>query len=148
MVNTWAVIKLSKPWKRPDFNSREVRRVVRRGGMDVQKTARRLVNRKGVVSSPGELPGRSTGILFRSIKNRMVSPWTTKVEAKRNPELMRKGTYGAKRDAYYPAFLLFGTPTMAARRDFFTEAMDAERPQIEQKLRDAVDKNLKWVPFR
>lgn len=50
-----------------DFDKKKVRKVILSEARIIRKIARRLVARKAI-SSPGEMPGRVTGSLFRSIK--------------------------------------------------------------------------------
>jgi len=125
-------------WKTIDFDKKPIRKVVRRAGQDVQKTARRLVNRKGKVSKAGEYPGRRTGELFRSIRSKQRNPFVAIIRPNKT----------AAMKAYYPLFLLKGTKNLDPRGDVFGDALEAETPQIVPKLQTALADALKWVPLK
>lgn len=84
--------------KRDDYDRKAIRKAMRKVGSDVRKTARRMVARKAV-SSPGEAPGRQSGVLRESIKYKvsrsgyLVSVYPDKTE---------------KMDVFYPAFVVYG----------------------------------------
>ncbi|WP_425404620.1 hypothetical protein [Hwanghaeella sp.] len=125
-------------WKTADFDKKPIRKVVRRSGLDVQKTARRLVNRKGKVSKAGQYPGRRTGELFRSIRSKQRNPFVAVVKPQKT---------AAMKD-YYPLFLFKGTKNLDPRGDVMGDALEAETPQIVPKLERALVDALKWVPLK
>jgi len=125
-------------WKRADFDQKKVRKAVRRAGADVQKTARRIVNRKGQRSGPGEFPGRRTGGLFRAIKSKMKGPFVAVIGPRKTAEM----------DDYYPAFLASGTDRMEPRADVMDEALTERRPGTIRSLEAALADSLRWLPSK
>lgn len=90
-----------------DFDKRTVRKAMRAIGIDVRRTARRMVSRRAV-SKPGEYPGRDTGALMRSIRYRVSNPGFLVRIAPMTIE-------GA--NSFYPAILAYGVRSGATRRN-------------------------------
>lgn len=121
-----------------DFSPRNVRRAMRRAGADVRKAARRLVARRAI-SAAGQYPGKQTGELQKAIQARVSrSGWSVRIASYRTAGMER-------RNAYYPAFLVYGAPSknLAKRRDYVVEAFEDREPYarqiIEQTLLDGVE---------
>jgi len=118
------------------FDKRELKAAIRKGGNVVKTEARRLIARRAV-SGAGDLPGRVTGAMSKSIKTNVgsgggyvrVMPYMT--------EEMRKYTATKKnpKGSFYPAFLFYGTSRgLKPRKDFMLQALDNKQVQIRSAI--------------
>lgn len=119
-----------------DFDKKRVRKALNQGGGEVRKAARRLVARRAI-SNPGEFPGRSSGVLMRSIK------------------IYKRGNKGgyvkigptktAEMDVFYPAFLYYGSHKtgLAKRANYMTAALEQKREVVRGIIRSALKNSLK-----
>lgn len=120
-------------FSRVDFKRATIRRELRKLGQVVAKDARKLVQVRKP-STPDQNPGRQTGALFRSIRPKVSrSGFLVAVAPFRNERLMRK-------NAYYPAFLLFGAARkrggqLLPRSNYIAEAMDRHKASTQDRLR-------------
>ena len=114
---------------RIDFDKRAVKKALRKAGGDIRKAARRLVARRAV-SSPGDFPGRDSGVLLRSIKLKVSSGgFWAKVEPQKTSEMK----------SFYPPFLFYGTRRgMAKRGNYMISALDIQRENVRKQIRDAL----------
>lgn len=112
------------------FRRAELKRALRKGGAIVRSEARRLIARRAI-SAPGELPGRDTGAMSRSIKTKVgagggyvvVSPYRT-------PEMGND---------YYPAYLIYGTSRgLRPRKDFMQVSLQNKQQQIRSEIANAL----------
>ena len=119
---------------RIDFDKKPIRKALRQQGGEIRKAARRLVARR-VLSGPGEMPGRQSGVLMRSIKVKVSSGgFWAKVAPYKTSEMK----------VFYPAYLYYGAAkrNIAARGNYMAAALDtrrtAARGAIEQALQGAL----------
>ena len=99
-------------YNRLDFDKRQIRAVLMREGRAIQKAARKMVARRAI-SGPGELPGRMTGELMRSIKIKKGSAgYWVKIYPTKTAEMK----------AAYPWMLVAGVKTGAADKKIRTNA--------------------------
>jgi hypothetical protein len=81
-----------------DYDSKELRKPLRKAGNDVRKLARKLISRRSV-SDAGDFPGRDSGEMQRSLRVKVsrsgysVSVYPTKTQ---------------RMPVYYPAFVVYG----------------------------------------
>lgn len=118
---------------RIDFDKRAIKRALRKAGGDVRRTARRLVASK-VISTPGDFPGKDTGVLLRSImvKVSRAGFWVRVAPQKT-----------AQMAAFYPAFLFYGTSRGVARRgNYMTAALGAQQQNVRAQIRAALQNAL------
>lgn len=120
--------------ERIDFDKKAIRKVLRQQGGEIRKLARRLVARRGI-SGPGEMPGRDSGVLMRSIKVKVGSGgFWAKVAPYKTSEMK----------VFYPAFLYYGTSRGLAKRDnYMSNALGQRRGAAQVALYDALRNNLK-----
>jgi hypothetical protein len=87
------------------------------------------------ISKAGEMPGRATGALMRSIRPRVSRyGFLVKVMPEKTAEMA----------AYYPAFLYYGVPGRIGKRaNYMTEALDNRRGAVQALLAAALDGALK-----
>lgn len=120
---------------RIDFDKRLIRRALRQEGGKVRTAARRLVARRAV-SASGEMPGRDTGALWRSIKVKVSSGgfWARISPFKTNEMPM-----------YYPAVLYYGSKrrNIEARGNYMTTALEQRRSGAQDAIRSALQGALK-----
>jgi len=121
--------------QRIDFDKRPIKKALRQQGGGVRTEARRLVARRAV-SGPGEMPGRDTGALWRSIKVKVSSGgfWARVSPFKTNEMTM-----------FYPAVLHHGSERrgIAARGNYMTEALEKRRTVAQDAIRSALQGALK-----
>jgi hypothetical protein len=137
---------------RIDFDKKKIRKALRVRGRDIQKEARRLVARRAV-SDAGNMPGRDTGALQRSIKARVSRPgFLVSIRPHKTAEMG---------DDFYPAFLYYGVRRDAKRRtdrkkqvdngkgwrieprgNFMTEALARRRDVSQTALKAALQDAL------
>lgn len=118
-----------------DFDKKKIRKTMRTLGRDVQKAARRLVARRAI-SGAGEYPGRETGRLWRAIKYKVSRPgFLVKIMPVKTADM----------DAYYPAFLRYGSKSrkIAPRKNYMTDALESRRDTARGALRNALQDSLK-----
>lgn len=85
---------------RIDFDSKKIRKALRREAAPIRKIAKKLVSRRAV-SQPGDYPGKLSGALQRSIKTKISkSGFTARVSPTKTAEM------GAD---FYPAILGAGS---------------------------------------
>lgn len=120
-----------------DFDKRIVRKRLRKVGARVQKKARSKVNRKKVISRPGEYPGRRTGGLFRAIKSKgSRSGFSVAVAPRKTRE------HGNKRTNFYAAYLANDTEHAKARGDYLGDTMYEMDSSIKRELSDILREAL------
>lgn len=117
-----------------DFDKRKIRRALRSEGGKLRTAARRLVARRGI-SAPGEMPGRDTGALWRSIKVKVSSGgfWARVSPFKTNEMPM-----------FYPAVLYHGSKrrNIEARGNYMSDALDLRRTAAQAAIRSALQSAL------
>ncbi len=119
---------------RIDFDKKAIRKVLRQQGGEIRKLARRLVARRAI-SGPGQMPGRVSGTLMRSIKVKVASGgFWTKIAPYKTSEMK----------VFYPAFLYYGTSRGLAKRDnYMTDALGQRRVAAQAAIYSALRNNLK-----
>ena len=85
------------PLRFVDFDTKLVKRGFRAMGREIAKDAKKSVSRKAV-SRAGELPGRDSGELRKTIKSR----------TSRSGFSVAVNSYGGTLEPYYPAFVYYG----------------------------------------
>jgi hypothetical protein len=138
--------------ERIDFDRKKVRKALRAGGRDVQKEARRLVARRAL-SGADDAPGRRTGALWRSIKNKVSrSGFLVKVAPQKTSEMGND---------FHPAFLYYGVRNgskrtkdhrkkgdtgtgwrIEKRANYMAEALDHKRAGATKALESALKDSL------
>ena len=115
-----------------DFTPKHVRKTMRIVGADVRKNARRLVARRAI-SHAGQYPGMVTGELMRSIQAHVSrSGWSVRIASYRTARMKAK-------NAFYPAYLVYGTSHgIAPRKDWIDAAHEARTPWIQQVVSTAL----------
>ena len=115
---------------RIDFDKKPIKKVLRQQGGEVRKVARRLVARRAI-SAPGEMPGRQTGVLMRSIKVKVASGgfWARISPFKTN-----------EMEVFYPAFLFHGSTkrNIQKRANYMAVALDARRLSAQGAIQSAL----------
>lgn len=119
---------------RIDFDKRAIKKTLRQEGGQVRKLARRLVARRAI-SGPGQMPGRDSGVLMRSIKVKVSSGgFWAKVAPYKTSEMK----------VFYPAFLFYGTSRGLEKRDnYMIDALDQRRAAAQAAIFNALRNNLK-----
>lgn len=136
-----------------DYDGKALKKPLRKVCSEVRKVARKLIARKQV-SKPGELPGRKTGEMARSIRVRVskagYSSWVEPSKTDRMP-------------AYYPAFVVYGHRAPYAetadqarkhrkrpgvkvalpRENFIFRAAEIFRPKFEATMAEALADAIK-----
>lgn len=117
-----------------DYDRSAMRRALRAGGALVRKEARRLLSR-AAVSSPGEMPGKETGRLIRSIGV---------VSSGRKGGWIKIGPRTIKGSAFYPAFLFYGSDkrNIAKRANFMGQALTNQAEPVRTLVRAALAQAL------
>lgn len=116
-----------------DFDRRQIRKAMRKIGADIRKVARKKVARRAV-SAAGQAPGKRSGALQRAIKYRVSKPGLlVSIRPDKTPEMGKD---------YYPAFLNYGTPTVAKRANYMEQALDERNANARQVLADALQNAL------
>ncbi len=145
-------------FSRIDFDKKKIRKSMRGIGRNVRKESRRLVARRAI-SSPGEYPGKHSGKLQKSIKEK-VSRSGFMVSIEPRPSDFNGG------DNYYPAMLYYGVRVGARRRkdhkkqtlqsayrikprgNFVVDAVENRREMSEaaimQALKDSFKSSNEW----
>jgi len=120
--------------ERIDFDKRAVKKVLRSEGGQIRKLARRLIARKQI-SVPGAMPGKSAGVLQRSIKLKVSSGgFWAKVAPQKTSEMK----------AFYPAFLYYGTSRgLQKRGNYMTESLSQRRPAAQAAIYATLRSSLK-----
>lgn len=136
-ASSWAEINVGfEGFKRIDFDKVKIRKAMRTIGRDIQKQARKLVSRRGRVSSPGQAPSRSSGVLARSIKVKVSRPgFLVRVAPEKIPAMGKD---------FYPAFLHYGSEkiNLKPRSNYMVEALDIRRSQTRAVLSSALENAL------
>lgn len=92
-------LRIPKGFKYADFDVKALKKGLRKEGGEIAKEARKLVSKKDV-SAPGENPGRDTGTLRKSIKNKVSkSGFTATIKPWKIP---------AMGEHFYPAYVYYG----------------------------------------
>lgn len=119
---------------RIDFDKRAIKKTLRQEGGHIRKIARRLVGRRGI-SGPGQMPGRESGTLMRSIKVKVASGgFWAKVAPYKTSEMK----------VFYPAFLYYGTSRGLEKRDnYMADALGQRRVAAQAAIFSALRNNLK-----
>lgn len=119
---------------RIDFDKRAIKKTLRQQGGEIRKLARRLVAWLAI-SGPGEMPGRDSGVLMRSIKVKVASGgFWAKVAPYKTSEMK----------VFYPAFLFYGTSRGLEKRDnYMINALDQRRVAAQAAIFNALRNNLK-----
>jgi hypothetical protein len=117
------------------FNKRELKAAIRKGGAEVRAEARRLIARRAI-SGPGELPGRDTGAMMRSIKVKVGSGGGyAKILPYKTAEMG---------DDFYPEYLNYGTSRgLKPRKNFMVDALDNKQAMVRAAISAALIKALK-----
>lgn len=130
---SWAEVNVGwEGFSRIDFDKVKIRKTMRGLGRDVQKTARKLVSRRGGVSKPGQAPSRSTGVLARSIKVKVSRPgFLVRIAPEKIPAM---GEY------FYPAYLHYGSEkiNLKPRSNYMVDALEMRRSQTRDVLANAL----------
>lgn len=117
-----------------DFDKRKIRRALRSEGGKLRTAARRQVARRAV-SSAGEMPGRDTGALWRSIKVKVSSGgfWARVSPFKTNEMPM-----------FYPAVLFYGSKrrNIEARGNYMSDALEQRRTAAQAAIKSALQSAL------
>jgi len=120
---------------RIDFDKKPIKKVLRQQGGEIRKVARRLVARRAI-SGPGEMPGRQSGVLMRSIKVKVSSGgfWARVSPFKTN-----------EMEVFYPAFLYYGSVKrgIEKRANYMESALDTRRAAAKDAIRTALQGALK-----
>jgi hypothetical protein len=129
-------------FSRIDYNRAPIRKALRLEINQIRDRARSFVSGASP-SSPGEYPGKRTGVLKRAIKSKVLRSGMAAVA--RPEKTPRMGKY------YYPAFLLHGvkqrkgkavTPGLKPRQDYMVEALQVRTAAATDALRDALQNAL------
>lgn len=115
-----------------DYDRKAMRRALVKGAAQIRKEARRIVSRRAI-SKPGEFPGMQTGALKRAIG--IVSKGS-------KGGWVKVGVKTIKGSDFYPAFLFYGTPTLAKRGNFMVSALDTKRETVRDEIREALKNAL------
>lgn len=115
-----------------DYDRRAMRKALVGGAGIVRKEARRLLSRRAV-SKAGEAPGRDSGDLVRAIG--VVSRGSKGGWIKIAPRSI-------KGSVFYPAFLFYGTDTIAPRDNFMATALVNKREPVRNLVRGALQQSL------
>lgn len=119
--------------ERIDFDKKIIKAAIRSQAAAVRKVAKQLVARRAV-SLPGEAPGRSTGVLMRSIKVKVSSGgFWAKVAPYKTSEMK----------VFYPAFLFHGTAHLAKRDNYMANALGTRREAAQAAISSALKAALK-----
>lgn len=118
-----------------DFDKRQIRKALVKGGGDVRKEARRLVSRRAI-SNPGEFPGMLSGATRRSIK--------IYKRGSRGGYVKVGPTKTAEMNVFYPAFLYYGSSkiNLGKRANYMAVALDNKREGVRNNLRNAMNASL------
>lgn len=131
---------------RLDFDRKPIRKAFQQAGREVQREARKLVNRK-VDSSRGQYPGRKAGALSRSIRYRVSrSGFLVRIAPQMTPQM----------EEFYPAYLHYGVRCerseenakrriaqpigpyrIRPRKNYMTDALDNRSGRVRAILRRA-----------
>ena len=129
--------KLEKPFTFPDVDRKELRKHLRPPAAGLAKTAKKLVSTRGV-SKPGDYPGLQTGTMRKAITPIFwKSGWGVTIAPKTKTILRAK-------EAYYPAFVLYGhraprtRTAMDNRRHRATAGVKVAKPRANFMV-DAAD---------
>lgn len=127
------------------FEKRELKTALRKGGAVVRTEARRLIASKAI-SGAGDLPGRATGAMQRSIKVNVGSGGGyARIMPYMTPE-MRANTQSKKypQGVFYPAFLMLGTRRgLKPRKDFMQQALDNKQLEIRSAITASLQNALR-----
>lgn len=130
------------------FDLNEIRRIVVDTSNDVEKEIQSLLGGSGggrqypiqgngtyKASSPGDLPAKRTGKLAESVLARRsgndLAAW------------IGPSTKKGLKSPFYPAFLVYGTGTMAKRKNATTMAMRRYRARFNRQLSKAMATSIK-----
>ncbi|WP_424195533.1 hypothetical protein ACMYR3_06175 [Ampullimonas aquatilis] len=122
--------------KKIDYDRKPLRDAMVSSGKLVTKTARRLVSRRAI-SSGGQVPGRVTGRLMKSIGE-------IKVRGNKGGYI-KIGPRTFKDDhIFYPAVLYYGSrkQNIKKRANYMVQALDVERDAIRSRMRESLKNNL------
>jgi hypothetical protein len=126
-----------KGFKGIDFDKRELKAAIRKGGAVVQKEARRLVARRAI-SGAGDFPGYDSGAMSRSIKVKVGSGGGYAV-------VMPFRTTEMGKD-FYPPYLIYGTSRgLKKRKDFMQQALINKQAQIRLAIRLSIFRAIKGI---
>lgn len=140
-------------YRKIDYDPKALKQPLRKSGNAVRKIARKMISRKAV-SEAGQLPGKQTGEMAKSIKVKVsksgysVAVYPTKTQAM---------------PAYYPAFVVYGhrapysetaqearshkqragKKVAAPRKNFVPEAADKYAKTFESEMFDALGDAIK-----
>lgn len=119
---------------RAAFHKPAMRKAMRRSGNVVAKEAKKLLSIKGR-SSDDDYPGLGTGRLRRSVRVKVSRPgFLVKVY---NEKL-------ADMDAFYPAYLHYGTSKgLKARKNNMTDALDNRESEVRRILSNGLMEALR-----
>lgn len=120
---------------RLDFDKRLIKRALRQQGGEIRKEARRLVARRAI-SGAGDMPGRDSGVLWRSIKVKVSSGgFWARVSPFKTSEMK----------VFYPAFLYYGVAerNIEKRGNYMSTALDARRDAAQSAIATALKSALK-----
>jgi len=129
-------------FSRIDYDKRPIRKTLRQEITIVRGAARAKVGRSSP-SGPGEYPGRSSGVLQRAIKSKVLRGGLAAVA--RPEKTARMGRL------YYPAFLLHGAkkrngkvlkPGLEARADYMVDALEERTAGATDALTQALQASL------
>jgi len=120
---------------RIDFDKKPIKRTLRQQAGEIRKVARRLVARRAI-SGPGEMPGRRSGVLQRSIKVKVSSGgFWAKVAPYKTSEMK----------VFYPAFLFHGSAkrNIEKRGNYMEFALNTRRAAAQVAIQSALQGALK-----
>jgi len=121
-----------------DFDRKIIKKVLKIESIPIRGIAKKLIKR-GVASSPGEIPKSQTGLMIKSIKSNVSKKgWTAFIGS------YRVGRMLDSKDGFYPAFLMKGTKRgLKKRGNFIESAFNSRRDHAREAIRDAMFKALK-----
>lgn len=127
-------------FQRIDYDRKPIRKVLRAEGRELRDVARKFVSTRGV-SSNGDYPGLRTGLLRRSVRERVlrggfavvVEPTRKVIEAKRGYE-----------DAAYPWILNAGVKNtrLGRRADYVQAGLRRRTDAATESIRAALETAL------
>ncbi|CAG0966855.1 hypothetical protein MTYP_01040 [Methylophilaceae bacterium] len=133
---SWAEVNVKLDgFSRIDFDKKKIRAAMVVIGRSVTQEAKSLVSPRGR-SRPGEMPGRQTGALRRSIKYVISRPGFLVRVAPYKTDKMGKD--------FYPAFLHYGSTknNLQPRENYMTDALEKRAEATRNVLRRALEDAL------
>jgi hypothetical protein len=129
-------------FSRIDYDKKPIRKVLRQQIALVRDDARALVSGSSP-SSPGEYPGKRTGVLLRAIKSKVLRGGLAAVARPEKTARMGKD--------FYPAFLKHGVkqrngktlnPGLKPRGDYMVDGLERRSSTATDAIREALQASL------